>query len=65
MFELKKKGGGLGLVIAKLIVEKFGGDIVIKSQEGHGSNVEFKFALEKNSLEFIDGNDNSKEFKVD
>ena len=45
--ELNTKGIGLGLHISKMICNVFGGDIVVHSEWGKGTNFTFLFALEK------------------
>jgi len=45
--ELNSKGIGLGLHISKMICNVFGGDIVVHSEWGKGTNFTFLFALEK------------------
>ena len=42
---MNTKGIGLGLHIAKLITEKFDGEITLDSEVGVGSNFTFKFKL--------------------
>lgn len=44
---INTKGIGLGLYISKMIVEKFGGNINLKSEVGRGSSFTFVIALEK------------------
>ena len=41
------KGIGLGLVISKLLVERFDGELTFESEEGKGSDFQFSFKLEK------------------
>ena len=41
------KGIGLGLVISRMIVKKFRGDIQFKSKENKGSVFCFKFLLDE------------------
>ncbi len=43
--ELNAKGIGLGLHISKMICQEFGGDIIVNSEWGHGTNFTFVFAL--------------------
>ena len=45
--ELNTKGIGLGLHISKMICNVFGGDIVVHSEWGKGTNFTFLIALEK------------------
>lgn len=45
--ELNTKGIGLGLHISKMICCEFGGDIVVHSEWGKGTNFTFLIALEK------------------
>ncbi len=42
-----KSGSGLGLALAKLIVEKHGGEIRVNSQKGEGTTFSFKIPLYK------------------
>jgi signal transduction histidine kinase len=44
---MNTKGVGLGLVIGKMITEKFDGDISLDSTVGVGSTFTFKFKLEQ------------------
>lgn len=44
--ETNKNGVGLGLVIAKMIVQQFDGDISCTSEEGKGSTFSFTIKLE-------------------
>ena len=46
---INTKGIGLGLYISKMIVEKFGGNIGLKSEVDVGSQFTFVIALEKTS----------------
>ena len=46
---INTKGIGLGLYISKMIVEKFGGNIGLKSEVDVGSRFTFVVALEKMS----------------
>jgi signal transduction histidine kinase len=39
-FTTKAKGLGVGLPLAKRIVERFGGEIHLASEAGHGTSVE-------------------------
>ena len=43
---MNTKGVGLGLVIGKMITEKFDGAIALDSKVGEGSTFTFKFKLE-------------------
>ena len=43
---MNTKGVGLGLVIGKMITEKFDGAITLESTVGEGSTFTFKFKLE-------------------
>jgi hypothetical protein len=68
--QINKNGIGLGLMIAKNIVEKFDGKITFDSEKGKGSTFNFTFKLEEisdkvesigkissfksNDLEFLD-----------
>jgi len=45
--ELNSKGIGLGLHISKMICNEFGGDIIVNSEWGKGTNFTFLIALEK------------------
>jgi signal transduction histidine kinase/ActR/RegA family two-component response regulator len=48
----KKYGGsGLGLIISKSIVQMIGGDIVVKSELGKGSEFNFTLLLQENKAE--------------
>jgi signal transduction histidine kinase len=44
--QINKNGIGLGLMIARNIVEKFDGKITFKSEKGVGSTFSFSFKLE-------------------
>ena len=44
--QINTKGIGLGLVISKLIVNHFGGDIRFESKVGEGSKFSFNFMTE-------------------
>lgn len=43
----KEKGTGLGLVLCKELVQKLGGDILVKSEQGVGSSFTFMLPLNK------------------
>ncbi len=43
--QMNEKGSGLGLMIAKSIAIKHGGDIIVKSAEGEGSEFIFEFDM--------------------
>ena len=43
---MNTKGIGLGLVIAKLIVEQFNGEISFESEKDKGSTFTFNFMLD-------------------
>ena len=45
----KTQGIGLGLVISKMIVQKFNGKISFKSKYNHGSEFMFSFEIEDDS----------------
>lgn len=45
--QMNTKGIGLGLVIAKLIVEQFNGEITFESEKDKGSNFTFTFKLDE------------------
>lgn len=47
------KGSGLGLVIAKYIVEKHNGKVQVESMEGHGTTFTFVFQKVKGNFEEI------------
>jgi K+-sensing histidine kinase KdpD len=49
--QLNVKGIGLGLVISKLIVEKFNGEIQFTSDEGKGCCFDFTFKLSEVNAE--------------
>lgn len=46
---MNKHGIGLGLVIAKMVTNEFGGDMNFTSQEGEGSQFFFNFKILKRS----------------
>ena len=48
--QVNTKGIGLGLVISKMIVNKFEGEINFKSQYGKGTNFFFTFGLDTDDL---------------
>ena len=48
----KTEGSGLGLFIAKNIIERHGGEITITSQEGLGTTVTFNLPLTINKINF-------------
>ena len=51
--ELNAKGIGLGLHISKMICQEFGGDIIVDSKWGNGSNFTFLIALsDPNKINF-------------
>ena len=49
-----KKGSGVGLNQAKLIIEKFGGDIKVESGKDKGTNVSITLPIWKESAEDAD-----------
>lgn len=53
------KGIGLGLCISKMIVESFGGKILVHSEPNKGSQFTFRFYIEKE--EKVDSSDDSEE----
>ena len=55
------KGIGLGLVMCKMIVEKFDGGVHFESEQGHGSVFTFRFKLEKDTKEIKDESDSDEE----
>ena len=54
---MNTKGIGLGLVIAKLIVEQFNGQISFESEKEVGSTFTFTFMLDNENLSVIDSLD--------
>ena len=55
--QMNTKGIGLGLVIAKLIVEQFNGQISFESEKDVGSTFTFTFMLDNQNLSVIDSLD--------
>ncbi|HEX6258847.1 MAG TPA: PAS domain-containing sensor histidine kinase [Candidatus Saccharimonadales bacterium] len=54
-------GSGLGLYIAKAIVESHGGNISVRSTEGHGSTFSFTLPVYKTVAEKLRASNNSNE----
>ena len=50
---LNTKGIGLGLHICQIIAKEFGGDIVVDSDWGKGSNFTFLLGLEEQTIDSI------------
>jgi signal transduction histidine kinase len=48
-FTTKQGGLGVGLVLVKRIMERFGGSVRLSSSEGHGTRVSLSFRLVKGS----------------
>ncbi|MCY1453667.1 Sensor protein ZraS [compost metagenome] len=48
-FTTKQGGLGVGLVLVKRIMERFGGTVRLSSSEGHGTRVSLSFRLFKDS----------------
>jgi signal transduction histidine kinase len=48
---LRPDGTGLGLYMAKMVVEKQGGTIIFESSEGKGSTFGFEFEIDNSSLQ--------------
>ncbi|WP_409320489.1 ATP-binding protein, partial [Pseudomonas putida] len=44
-FTTKQGGLGVGLVLVKRIMERFGGTVRLSSSEGHGTRVSLSFRL--------------------
>ena len=40
-------GTGLGLSIVKHVMERHGGELIVKSKKGHGTSVELHFPIER------------------
>jgi signal transduction histidine kinase len=59
--QMNTKGIGLGLVIAKLIVEQFNGQISFESEKDVGSTFTFTFMLDNENLSIIDSPEAQKE----
>ena len=51
---MNTKGIGLGLMISKLIVEKFDGKITFTSKQNVGSSFSFTFKLQNIEIEDLD-----------
>lgn len=47
-FTTKQGGLGVGLVLVKRIMERFGGTVRLSSSEGHGTRVSLNFRLVRN-----------------
>jgi two-component system sensor histidine kinase VicK len=47
VMRMQTEGSGLGLFIVKNIIEKHGGQVEVKSQEGKGTEISFTLPLEK------------------